>query len=196
MFKRASALLGVTMLFFSAAAHSTDFRYEFTATGSFVKYGSFPTSDTRASISFVLWAPSPQEVPTLVKSVSAVLDGHTYSLSEVGIQAAGPGNFFIGGSLNGVTGMNYGTDDFYTYTNFRNFDFSVAGGTALGGPYPGQGTGLFNFTSSKHPDEVWDWTTYSQSYGQIAAVPEPDTYGMLLAGLGVIGLFSRRRKSV
>jgi hypothetical protein len=29
----------------------------------------------------------------------------------------------------------------------------------------------------------------------IAAVPEPETYGMLLAGLGVVGFLARRRKA-
>jgi choice-of-anchor A domain-containing protein len=32
--------------------------------------------------------------------------------------------------------------------------------------------------------------------GTIAAVPEPETYAMLLAGLGVVGLFARRRRVV
>jgi hypothetical protein len=27
-------------------------------------------------------------------------------------------------------------------------------------------------------------------------VPEPETYGMMLAGLGILGFLSRRRKSV
>ncbi|HEX5345046.1 MAG TPA: FxDxF family PEP-CTERM protein [Duganella sp.] len=29
----------------------------------------------------------------------------------------------------------------------------------------------------------------------ISAVPEPETYGMLLAGLGLIGVAARRRRS-
>lgn len=31
--------------------------------------------------------------------------------------------------------------------------------------------------------------------GSVAAVPEPETYAMLMAGLGVVGLLARRRKS-
>jgi hypothetical protein len=29
----------------------------------------------------------------------------------------------------------------------------------------------------------------------LAPVPEPETYGMMLAGLGVLGLLARRRKA-
>lgn len=40
--------------------------------------------------------------------------------------------------------------------------------------------------------------TPSASYAgtiNVAAVPEPETYGMLLAGLGVVGFLARRRKA-
>lgn len=40
--------------------------------------------------------------------------------------------------------------------------------------------------------------TPSASYSgdiNVAAVPEPETYGMLLAGLGVVGFLARRRKA-
>jgi hypothetical protein len=30
---------------------------------------------------------------------------------------------------------------------------------------------------------------------QVAAVPEPETYAMLLAGLGLVGAIARRRKT-
>lgn len=37
------------------------------------------------------------------------------------------------------------------------------------------------------------FTTFGSTDGLIAAVPEPETYAMLLAGLGLIGFASRRR---
>ena len=40
------------------------------------------------------------------------------------------------------------------------------------------------------------WPTVDNlSLGQLAAVPEPETYAMLLAGLGVVGFMARRRRA-
>ncbi|MRW89131.1 PEPxxWA-CTERM sorting domain-containing protein [Duganella sp. FT80W] len=33
------------------------------------------------------------------------------------------------------------------------------------------------------------------TYNYVSAVPEPETYAMLLAGLGLVGMMARRRKS-
>ncbi|HSH72848.1 MAG TPA: CCXG family PEP-CTERM protein [Methylophilaceae bacterium] len=38
------------------------------------------------------------------------------------------------------------------------------------------------------------FTTFSTTDGLTAAVPEPETYGMMLAGLGLMGFMVRRRK--
>ncbi|MBX9926090.1 MAG: FxDxF family PEP-CTERM protein [Hyphomicrobiaceae bacterium] len=40
---------------------------------------------------------------------------------------------------------------------------------------------------------VWESTT-RYDYVNVAAIPEPETYAMLLAGLGLIGFMARRRK--
>jgi hypothetical protein len=56
----------------------------------------------------------------------------------------------------------------------------------------------FYFSNSKGLQDVF--TTYSDLAawavrpGDVAAVPEPETYAMLLAGLGIIGAATRRRK--
>lgn len=42
---------------------------------------------------------------------------------------------------------------------------------------------------------IWESTT-RYDYVNVTAVPEPETYAMLLAGLGVIGFMARRRKEL
>ena len=42
-------------------------------------------------------------------------------------------------------------------------------------------------------DEGWGLNSVEITGNTVAAVPEPETYAMLLAGLGVIGFMSRRR---
>ena len=68
------------------------------------------------------------------------------------------------------------------------------------------GAALFNLTSGTHTLVVSGVFNYSavpgaqsataEYTGQLvtAAVPEPETFAMLLAGLGVVGMVSRRRK--
>lgn len=63
-----------------------------------------------------------------------------------------------------------------------------------------QGVGFYmNFTSGTPITKVTFSSTQnafeSDNHSYIAAVPEPETYAMLLAGLGLVGAVARRRKS-
>ncbi len=54
------------------------------------------------------------------------------------------------------------------------------------------GTLTFGFDSTYFAN----MNDFSQSSLQISAVPEPETYAMLLAGLGLLGFTARRRKNL
>lgn len=53
------------------------------------------------------------------------------------------------------------------------------------------GMGYQGFAMNPRETEMFAWAVRS---GDVAAVPEPESYGMLLAGLGLIGVAARRRR--
>ena len=88
-----------------------------------------------------------------------------------------------------------------TLTNFRNYsglrlDVS-ARLIALSGP---NGAGITDLASVVNPPTGFAYSVASgiNNHGQVAAIgmiPEPETYAMLLAGLGLLGFVARRRKT-
>jgi hypothetical protein len=53
---------------------------------------------------------------------------------------------------------------------------------------------VVRFASSVTPDAAFGVQGLTGSVDSVTAVPEPETYAMLLAGLGLLGLAARRRK--
>lgn len=86
--------------------------------------------------------------------------------------------------INGIsTGFTYGGPNTGTYSTFA--DFTIGSGF-----HSGINTLTFDVVNGSGPTGLrtdFSGTTFT------AAVPEPETYAMLLAGLGMIGFATRRR---
>jgi hypothetical protein len=125
-------------------------------------------------------------------------------LSETGL---GPSNYFqVGGpgSVNfNSTATNY-SQDFFGMTNLLTWagDGSVRG-SSNGSGFVGISAGAtsMNGSNSTHPGatQTFDmWVTFSETpitAMNVTPVPEPETYAMMIVGLGLMGAIARRRKA-
>jgi hypothetical protein len=67
----------------------------------------------------------------------------------------------------------------------------------------GNGTWNFNDTFNLEAGEYVDFVVYGENVNNkttqvnamITAIPEPETYALKLAGLGLVGFMARRRKA-
>lgn len=102
-----------------------------------------------------------------------------------------------------VSALTSGISDSIRITDFEIFN---SGGFSLPGSKLMEGTIDLWTLSSAHavPDAYYFLvsgtllTNAASSYSgavSVVAVPEPATYGMLLAGVGMVGLLARRRKN-
>jgi hypothetical protein len=64
--------------------------------------------------------------------------------------------------------------------------------------FAGLGTGHYTLAVSSIVDTNWGWYTSKVGYAgailTVSAVPEPQTYALMLLGLAAIGMFARRRQ--
>lgn len=94
-------------------------------------------------------------------------------------------------------GSNYssGTNNFSSFL----MDGSEAGGWSnfIQFAYNYSSAPVLSFTSGVSSGGFDNYVNYIDPMvrGSIAAVPEPETYAMLLAGLGLMGVVARRRKA-
>lgn len=170
----------------STAAHSSDYTFSYTIANHAVVTGSFSgtASGTGATDITNLWVtlndiPGSGLLPILsagvprmysVESgsvVSATVEGSSFlfGIPHSLIPGAYTETFLMNASLNG---------------SFIPFYFSAVRGD--GQP---SSTILQGLQGATEPS---GWTLH-----QVAIVPEPETYAMLIAGLGLIGVVSRRR---
>ena len=69
------------------------------------------------------------------------------------------------------------------------FETSVGAAAAVGDLY---GALTVNFINGSGPSDDW---SFIQDTDRVAAVPEPETYALMLGGLGVVGWVARRRRN-
>lgn len=81
------------------------------------------------------------------------------------------------------------------FSNQHGGTSKISWAAGLGNPVTdsGQLTAYFVNVSGGDINGTLRAGTYINSYGFIPAVPEPETYAMLLAGLGLMGFIARRR---
>jgi len=110
----------------------------------------------------------------------------------------GTTNFFVSTPLN-VSGPLVGSDTTWLTS------LCPACGPAnhwQGVTFSGLAAGDYQFTYVARPNPTAEWTPYNDSLNGIFTisgvvlnpVPEPETYALMLAGLGVVGYMARRRK--
>lgn len=114
-----------------------------------------------------------------LSSITLAIDGHPYVLGEIDYLTNYLGTQqLIGGSVGGVNSLISGSNDFALV-----WDQS----TLL--------PNVFAYTSSNDQGGVWETQDLVFSVAGPASVPEPETYTMLLAGLGLLGFTARRRNN-
>jgi hypothetical protein len=80
---------------------------------------------------------------------------------------------------------------------FRNIQTSQAYWSGTEAPFTGQKkTWVFYFSHGAQGPESQQYYFYAWAVrdGDVAAVPEPETYAMMLAGLGLVGLMASRKQ--
>ncbi len=106
---------------------------------------------------------------------------------------------YYGGSPDGYNGIAFYKDTSLVGL-FTGADLAIAAGITGNGD---QTVGKFwNFTAL-NSDDYFNRVVFSSgsnafetdNHAVLAAVPEPETYAMMLAGLGLMGFVSRRRKN-
>jgi hypothetical protein len=139
---------------------------------------SFTASDFSAGAptdpvtgSFTYDAPSITSDPTLLTAVNLTIDGHAYTLPEVGFDSNE-----IGGVLNGVDSVESGTNDFFLL-------WTPASSTP----------GAFVYATAKNSDDAFLSENFTHFSVTAAATPEPSTWAMMLLGFAGLGFAGYRR---
>ena len=109
---------------------------------------------------------------------SSASSGSTTSLCGAGNNQISFGSTLFGDTLVGLHWGNYGADSGANVTAFYLFDAGAAGLDSIIVNVTGGWSNAFLYSTEVAPP-----------------IPEPETYALMLAGLGAVGLAARRRKA-
>lgn len=177
MFKKIAATAAAFLLA-SSVAHASDYKVDFALTGFGPGEADMgPAPFDSAVGSFIFSASSPKSDWTALKAFSMTIGNVSYSLKNVEFRNYG-WITNVGGILNTEQYLVSGTND---------FSFSV---------FPDDRGAMVTYSSTSAPG-YWTLGDQKITYTELrSAVPEVETYAMLLAGLAMTGAMARRRRTV
>ena len=168
LIKKLSAALAVCALFATGPAHAA---YDLTTFNTGASGGGYTSvSSNLAAMVSTSW---------ISKSVYNVTSFDWYFTTSDYMPFNDSGYVSLNGGAHTILANVASVGDYGNSGGWQTYTF----GSAF--------TGLLEFGSVNYADSAFDSVLYVQN---VAVVPEPETYAMLLVGLGLIGFMVRRRK--
>jgi len=178
LIKKALCTILAALAFCTSLAQATDYRVDFVVSDFVIDSAESAPPFSSASGSFVFSTDSLFSEWTALKDFQMTLGDQHYSIADVGFESYGVWTL-IGGLETGFNGVGSETNDFVMEL-----------WASWLGPRP-----TITYTTAAQPG-FWISTSYSRTLTELpAAVPEPETYALLIAGLGLVGMAARRRRA-